>query len=167
MRPSPSVWPAITLVLMAYASIFAPECTQQDAPQAKNRSIPACKGKKTRPIVPPLQKKQIVPGAIPTSFIGLESSASITIPLEFIPGRADMEPAIVHHYNSDKNFDNGLGVGFSLNEGSSITRRNKTMAINGTIDVPHFDDTDAFAINGKPLVVVSQQIETFAECIDA
>lgn len=159
MRSSPSIWSKLAVLVLALVTSILPGCTCEGARQQENRSILACQAKQKTTIAPPLQSKQVVSGAIAVLLSVAESSASLTIPLESIPGRAGMEPGVSLHYNSDNNSDYGVGVGFSLAAGSSITRRNKTLAIDGFVDVPHYDESDVFAIDGKPLVEVARSVD--------
>ncbi len=154
MRLSSCIWPALTLLLLSFASMFAPGCTCAGERQRENRPILACQA--NTKIAPPLPNRTIVSGASPVLWNGTESGASITLPMTPLPDRGGMTPSISLHYHSENDLDQGLGVGFSLSAGSSITRRNKTKAMDGRTELPNFDPSDAFAMDGKPLVVVSQ-----------
>ena len=75
------------------------------------------------------------------------------VPLALPPGRMQMEPAISLAYNSRQG-DGPLGVGWTLDGVSEITRCKKTFAQNGAPRAIQFDDTDAFCLDGNQLVPI-------------
>lgn len=75
------------------------------------------------------------------------------VPLALPPGRMQMEPAISLACNSRQG-DGPLGVGWTLDGVSEITRCKKTFAQNGAPRAIQFDDTDAFCLDGNQLVPI-------------
>ena len=82
-------------------------------------------------------------------------SATYSIPINVVPGRAGMQPSVSLNYSSSSG--NGIaGVGWSLSAGSSIKRCGRTAAQDGVTDKVHFDKTkDRLCLNGERLVAVS------------
>lgn len=81
---------------------------------------------------------------------GAVYSISLTVP----PGTAEMKPSLSLVYNSGGG--NGiLGMGWSLQGLSSITRTPATMAQDRFIGAVNYDGTDRFSLDGQRLVPVS------------
>ena len=77
-------------------------------------------------------------------------SMSLTVP----PGTAEMKPSLSLVYNSGGS--NGmLGMGWSLQGLSSITRTPATIAQDGFIGAVNYDSNDRFSLDGQRLVPVS------------
>lgn len=80
-------------------------------------------------------------------------SATYTIPITIPPGTAGTEPKVAISYNSQGS--NGLlGVGWSLQANSVITRCQTTLAEDGYIDGVDFDNNDKLCLDGRRLVAV-------------
>ena len=78
-------------------------------------------------------------------------SAVYDIPISAPPGTAKMAPDLSLHYDSSGG--NGiLGMGFSLQGLTAITRVPSNMAQNGVIHGVDFSSLDRFALNGQQLV---------------
>lgn len=159
MRQStPSISRAIfLLILVLICLVGLPACTCSEIIPLPNRSVLACKGKRTSPtIAPPLQNRTIVAGASQTLFNVTDSGdAAFVLALEAIPGRAGVAPDIAIQYSSGNVDESVLGVGYSLSAASSIQRCAKTMAIDGEIHPVQFDDTDAYCLDNKRMVVLA------------
>src|SRR5690606_34498527 len=95
-------------------------------------------------------------GAVPGSFsVSDDGAAQYTIPLELPPGRAGMQPALSLLYTGTKT--NGhLGLGWSVQGLSSISRCPRTYALDGKAAPITGTDADALCIDGKRLVPVSE-----------
>jgi len=80
------------------------------------------------------------------------------LPLTAPAGTSDMAPKLSLGYNSQGN--NGpLGVGWSLNGLSAITRCRATQAQDGLIDAVDFDAHDRFCLDGEKLMAVEGEYE--------
>jgi len=82
--------------------------------------------------------------------------AHYSIPIDVSPGTADLVPAISITYDStSSNIKNGLlGMGFSLEGLTAITRCSCNKAQNGLIHSVDFTNKDLFCLNGEQLVAV-------------
>jgi len=90
-------------------------------------------------------------GATPGVFAVNQGIAAYTIPIEVPPGTNGMQPDLAISYNSSTG--NGmLGMGFSLQGLSTITRAPSTLEIDGTTRGVTYTDTDHFALDGKRLI---------------
>jgi len=96
-----------------------------------------------------------VAGTTPGQFSVNESgAATYSIPIQVPPGVAGMQPRLSLEYNSQGG--NGLvGMGWSLNGLSAITRCPKTMAQDGALGGINFDMNDRFCLDGQRLMLVS------------
>ncbi len=94
-------------------------------------------------------------GATPGQFRVSESgAATYNIPIGLPPGTAGMQPALSLDYNSQGG--NGLlGVGWSLNGLSAISRCSQTQAQDGVRGSVNYDANDRFCLDGQRLIVVS------------
>ena len=102
---------------------------------------------------------------VPTSDVGsLKGNFQVTptgqahysIPIDAPPGTAGMAPALSIVYDSSSsNTHNGmLGMGFSLEGLTAITRCPSNKTQNGLIHGVDFTDQDRFCLNGEQLVVI-------------
>jgi len=92
-----------------------------------------------------------LPGQFAVSETG---AATYTIPIELPPGVGGMEPKLALVYNSQAG--NGLlGMGWSLQGLSAITRCPRTMSQDGARGSVSFDTNDRFCLDGQRLVVIS------------
>ena len=94
-------------------------------------------------------------GATPGQFRVSESgAATYNIPIAVPPGTAGMQPALSLDYNSQGG--NGLlGMGWSLDGLSAITRCPQTQATDGVRGSINFDNNDRFCMGGQRLIVIS------------
>ena len=94
-------------------------------------------------------------GTLPGQFaIDSNGGAQYSVPLTLPPGTAGMMPSLSLAYNSGGG--NGiLGVGWSLQGLSSITRTPATMAQDLFIGAVGYNETDRFSLDGQRLVPVS------------
>ncbi len=102
----------------------------------------------------------VIPGQISVGALEGEGgvnggSATYSVPINVVPGRAGMQPDVSLNYSSSTG--NGIaGVGWSLSAGASISRCGRTYAQDGTTDKVNFDKaTDRLCMNGRRLVAVS------------
>jgi len=80
--------------------------------------------------------------------------ANYTIPLTVPPGTAGMQPELAIAYSSSGK--NGpLGIGFSLQGLSSITRAPATRIHDGLIDGINFNEFDRLLLDGQRLILIS------------
>ncbi|WP_187345105.1 RHS repeat-associated core domain-containing protein [Cystobacter ferrugineus] len=95
------------------------------------------------------------PGRIEgSSSVTADGASSYSIPLWVPTGRAGMTPELQLRYHSRGG--NGLmGVGWSLDGLSRVTRCNRTIAQDGEAETIQFDATDRFCLDGNRLVAVS------------
>jgi hypothetical protein len=102
-------------------------------------------------------------------------TASFTIPLDILPGRAGMEPSLSLVYNSRS--PNGLlGMGWALSGLSAITRGNTNHINDGYIGAIDFSSDDKLYLDGQRLIAINgtygssgtehrTEIESFAKII--
>lgn len=95
-----------------------------------------------------------VPGKIPGEFaISPSGAATYRIPIEVPPGVAGMQPQLALSYNSQAG--NGImGMGWSIEGLSAITRCPKTMATDGVRGGVNFNTEDRFCLDGQRLINV-------------
>ena len=151
-------WQALVPVWFFLASVLAQAgCSCGPTEQVLVRQFLACQSRHANvPVASPLQSKIIAPGTIRTAFALTDSGdATLSMPLSVPPGRAGVEPSLGISYSSSAG-DGVLGVGFSLNGPSAITRCPKTMAVDNEIRAVHYDAEDALCIDGKRLVLIAQ-----------
>lgn len=124
-------------------------------------------GTGTHPVVPPASPPAAGLGAIPGSFAVTEQgSSSYTIPIELPPGRHGVVPSLQISYTSTT-ANGALGVGWSLDGLSTISRCNKTYAQEGQASPAHLGWDDAFCLDGQRLIEIQPgeyrtEIDTFA-----
>ena len=83
---------------------------------------------------PPPRTATAAVGALPgTGWVGHDGAYHYRIPIEVPPGRAGMAPSLALTYSS-KSGNGPVGVGFSLEGASSITRCERAMAAGGERD---------------------------------
>lgn len=86
--------------------------------------------------------------------VGVDGSATYSIPVYAPPGAGGMQPGLALTYNS--NGGNGLvGVGFDMAGLSAIHRCPTNLVRDGFIDGVDFDDNDQFCLDGQRLVAVN------------
>lgn len=125
----------------------------------------------SRPVIP--DDAPVAPtlvGATQGSFsVTDRGSASYSIPIDAPPGRAGIEPHLALRYTSST-ANGALGIGWSLDGFSSISRCARTFAQDGYARAIVGDSTDAFCLDGQRLVEVGPgeyrtQIESFAKIV--
>ncbi|MES9868782.1 MAG: SpvB/TcaC N-terminal domain-containing protein [Sedimenticola sp.] len=95
-----------------------------------------------------------VAGILPGEFSVTQAGAAhYTIPLAVPRGTAGMEPSLSLDYNSQGG-SGLLGVGWSLNGLSAITRCGRTIVQDGTSGGIEFTDNDRYCLDGQRLVAV-------------
>lgn len=83
-------------------------------------------------------------------------AAQVNIPIVVSPGTAGMQPKLSIGYSSQGG--NGpLGVGFSLNGLSAISRVGRTVAQDGVRGSVNLDANDRFALDGQRLIAINGQ----------
>ena len=81
-------------------------------------------------------------------------AATYTIPIYIAPGTASMQPSLSLTYNSQSG--NGLlGMGWSVQGLSAITRTGTTLYHDGFIDPVDIDDNDRFIMDGQRLIMIT------------
>ena len=86
--------------------------------------------------------------------VGLEGTASYTIPIDVPKGTAGMEPKISLAYSSGGG--SGMaGLGWSLTGFQRITRGPSAPLKDGSYDPANFDSSDRFFLDGERLICVS------------
>lgn len=117
------------------------------------------------------------PGALQGTFAVTDrGSASYTIPIAVPPGRLGVQPVLSIRYTSSTG--NGtLGMGWSLDGLSTITRCPQTVAQDGKVRGVRMDAGDRFCLDGQRLVALTNEtygadgteyrteIETFARVV--
>src|SRR6266852_9250990 len=107
-------------------------------------------------IVPtPVQAQTTVAGFTPGSFRVTETEAAgYRSPIRVPPGIAGMEPSLALVYNSQAG--NGLvGVGWSLEGLSAITRCRTTAAQDGVRGGINYDLNDGYWLDGQRLMLIA------------
>jgi RHS repeat-associated protein len=96
--------------------------------------------------------------------VDANGGATYMIPVAVPPGTGGMEPKLALSYNSAA--PNGmLGVGWSLQGLSAITRVPRTMAQDGVRGAVMYDDDDRFALDGQRLDVVNGEAYGSADAV--
>ena len=96
-------------------------------------------------------------GALKANFLVTQTGqAHYSVPIEVSPGTAKMQPALAITYDStSSNTRNGvLGMGFSLDGITAITRCSSNKAQNGVIHSVDYSDQDRFCLNGEQLIAI-------------
>jgi RHS repeat-associated protein len=94
-------------------------------------------------------------GALPGAFsVSPGGQATYRIPIAVPPGRLGMEPSLAVSYDSSAG-DGPLGVGFSVQGLSAITRCPANLAQDGYIAPVRYDTKDHFCLDGLRLVPVA------------
>ena len=97
----------------------------------------------------PVPAQMTTSGAFDVDHSGV---ASFSIPVQVVPGTGGMVPALTLNYSSQAG--NGpLGVGWSLDGISVITRCSRTMAQDGARGGVNYDANDRFCMDGQRLMV--------------
>jgi hypothetical protein len=157
MRWFGRVWLLAVVILVC---AILPACTCSDEkPRLPVQSILVCKASKAAVrAASPLAVREIVSGAMPVSFSAMDSGdAGLSIPIAVSPGRNAPELRVSYSSSAGENI---LGVGFSMNAGSAITRCPKTMAIDQERLPVLYDANDSFCINGQRMVEVARNGQT-------
>ncbi|MCP4160871.1 MAG: hypothetical protein GY760_12435 [Deltaproteobacteria bacterium] len=93
-------------------------------------------------------------GKTPGTFRVSSGSANYSVPIVVPPGIAGEQPSLSINYNS--NGANGiLGMGFSLDGISAITRSGRTIAQDGIKGGVNYDANDRFQLGGQRLIAIS------------
>jgi hypothetical protein len=105
--------------------------------------------------LPFAQAQTTVAGFTPGSYRVTESGAAeYRIPIRVPPGIAGTEPKLALVYNSQAG--NGLlGIGWSLEGLSAITRCPRTVAQDGTRGAVSYDANDRFCLDGQRLMLIA------------
>jgi hypothetical protein len=91
-------------------------------------------------------------GAVPGAFsVSAAGQATYRVPLVVPPGRLGMEPRLAVTYDSSSR-EGPLGVGFSLEGLSAITRCPANVAQDGHLAPVRYDDEDHYCLDGLRLV---------------
>jgi RHS repeat-associated protein len=107
----------------------------------------------TRTVTPPPAPNAAPIGAINAEFAVTDrGSAQYTIPIEVPPGR-QLEPALALRYTSSTG-NGALGVGWSLDGLSTITRCPRTFAQDGYSQAVTGTESDALCLDGQRLVLI-------------
>ena len=86
----------------------------------------------------------------------INGEAIVTIPLPKLKGVRDLTPNLDLVYKSNQYLSNNeLGLGWSINGLSQITRCHKTFAQDGSYDNIKFNSSDKFCLDGQRLVLVN------------
>lgn len=101
------------------------------------------------------QGQSTVPGKLSGELtVSPGGSATYRIPIEVPPGVAGMQPQLALSYNSQAG--NGImGMGWSIEGLSTITRCPKTLASDGVRGSVNFNTEDRFCLDGQRLINVS------------
>jgi hypothetical protein len=91
-------------------------------------------------------------GTLQGSFsVSHAGDANYSVPLPLPQGRGGLSPGLALSYSSTRG--NGfLGAGWALAGMEAITRCDRSIAQDGYVDTIHFDQSDAFCLNGERLV---------------
>jgi RHS repeat-associated protein len=110
-------------------------------------------------VAPPTEQDDegIAVGEVPGSFdVSSSGEAMYRVPLVVPPGRGGLTPKLALSYSSGRG--NGyVGLGWSLEGLSSITRCNKTIAQDGVTSAPYLSINDAFCLDGQRLILVADR----------
>ncbi|HEX5018815.1 MAG TPA: SpvB/TcaC N-terminal domain-containing protein, partial [Actinomycetes bacterium] len=110
-----------------------------------------------RPVEPPPAPPAISIGALPGAFsVSEQGSATYVIPIDVPPGRAGIEPALTLRYSSSTG-NGALGVGFSIDGLSTISRCPRFFGLDGYTAPVLGTDADAVCLDGQRLVVVNNR----------
>jgi len=98
---------------------------------------------------------QVLVGALPgDANVDNTGAASYSIPLAVPPGTAGVQPMLGISYSS-RGGNGAMGLGFSLNGLSSISRAPADRIHDGLIDGVDFDEFDRLVLDGQRLVLIS------------
>ncbi len=103
----------------------------------------------------PVASAQTLAGKLPADFsVSATGAANYRIPLQVPPGVAGLQPKLALVYNSQSG--NGLlGMGWSIEGLSAITRCPKTMATDGVFGAVSYNQDDRFCMDGQRLIGVA------------
>jgi len=106
--------------------------------------------------LPPTNSEpQVLVGELSGEFsVNNLGAANYTVPLAIPPGTAGVEPKLAISYSS-RGGNGLLGVGFSLDGLSTITRGGASLDQDGFIDGVDFDGNDRFLLDGQRLEIVA------------
>ncbi len=152
---------ALTPLFLLVLCMIAPGgCTCSGIPLPSPPQILLCRTHTPgRPTQPSSHRgtKTVPVGTIAGTFGSTSTgTATYSIPLVTVPGRAGVEPQIALTYSSAGD-DGVVGVGFSLAGLSSIARCARNLADDGEIRSVRYDAGDELCLDGKRLVPVGQQ----------
>lgn len=82
-------------------------------------------------------------------------AATFAVPIHLPTGRGDMRPQVGLGYSSHNSNDGPLGVGWSLQASSAITRCRKTPFDDGEVSTVTLTSSDRFCLDGQRLHLVS------------
>lgn len=98
-------------------------------------------------------------GSLPgEAHVDNKGTANYTISLTVPPGTAGMQPELAIAYNS-RNENGQLGIGFSLEGLSAITRAPADRIHDGLIDGVDFDEYDRLLLDNQRLILISTDKE--------
>lgn len=83
-----------------------------------------------------------------------QGAANYSIPITVAPGTAGLEPKLSLNYSS-RGGNGLLGMGWSLNGLSTISRSPATLAQDNLIDSVDFDENDKFSLDGERLIAIA------------
>gem|GEM_PF-6519486 len=89
-----------------------------------------------------------------TSEVSLDGEFRYTVPIEVPPGRAGLQPSLALQYSS-RGGDGPVGVGWALTGFPQIRPCAKTVASEGVARGVHYDEGDAFCLDGRKLLATS------------
>lgn len=147
----------------------AGRCAQQET--TPPISVPTGVGGGTRVVAAPTAPA--APTGVGASFgefsVTDRGSSSYSVPIELPPGRANIAPQLAVRYNSST-ANGALGIGWSLDGLSAITRCPRTYAQDGYSRPILNDATDALCLDGQRLVSVGAneyrtQIDSFSKIV--
>jgi Salmonella virulence plasmid 65kDa B protein len=135
---------AVVPLLLFVACLLAPVSGGQPPP-----ALLACPAYGSAALPAPLDVSPTPSaGSLPGSFsVSASGQANYRMPLVVPPGRLGMEPSLAVGYDSSAG-EGMLGVGFSLQGLSSITRCAANLAQDNYIAPVEYDDTDHFCLDG-------------------
>lgn len=102
----------------------------------------------------PAVAQTTVVGSMSSEFTVAHGDVNYSIPLTVAPGRAGMQPKLSIDYSSANNHNGLLGIGWSLQGLSAITRCKATYAHDGFVSGINFDNSDRYCLDGQRLIPI-------------